>query len=357
MNTRLQVVQHLKPGGIETMVLDLERFAKRDEETLIVSLEGCSQTALESWPRLWPVKDKIIFLDKQPGWDLKLIKKLCALIKKRQVQSVHTHHIGPLIYAGLAARICGVKHRVHTEHDAWHLADKKRRILQSAALAVSAPKLVADAQTVAQSLEARLGCKSVEVIPNGIDTEKFSPGSSCLARQTLGLPMGRPLIGASGRLEKVKGHRILIEAMTFLPKHMCLAIAGDGSEKEALQQRIKELGLEQRVFLLGRIDDMPTFYRALNVFCLPSFKEGMPLSPLEAQACNVPAVVTNVGGSVEALCKVSGMCVAPGRADLLASGIECVLQRQRFSQRSPRAFVVQNADVRSMVRAYSELCG
>ncbi|MBZ4288949.1 hypothetical protein LAN16_24115, partial [Mycobacterium tuberculosis] len=67
---------------------------------------------------------------------------------------VHTHHIGPLLYAGYAARLTGVQTRIHTEHDAWHLQDDKRRHLQALALKAVQPTLVADATRVYNQLRS-----------------------------------------------------------------------------------------------------------------------------------------------------------------------------------------------------------
>jgi len=69
---------------------------------------------------------------------------------------VHTHHIGPLLYAGIAARLSGVKHLIHTEHDAWHLNNSRRCKLQRWAIRLTRPQLIADANSVAVSVKKKL---------------------------------------------------------------------------------------------------------------------------------------------------------------------------------------------------------
>ena len=360
MSRVVQVVQHLRPGGIETMALDLCSFTQSSKKPLIISLEGSYREALRHWPRLQRYNSRVIFLNKQPGIKPLLILRLSRLLKRIDADVVHTHHLGPLLYAGLAARLAGIKQLVHTEHDAWHLNNPRHRQLQKAIIRFTQPLLVADAHIVASAMCRQLNIDKVEVVTNGIDTQYFKPGQQSLARKHLGLPLNAPLIGSSGRLEAVKGHRFLFQALCDLPQDVHLALAGEGSMKQQLQQLAVELGLSQRIHFLGRVDFMPRFYQALDVFCLPSLNEGMPLSPLEAQACNVPTLVTDVGAASETLCPDTGVLIPAQDVDALSLNLLQVLSAHLKShststQASPRSFVQSHCDVRLMVHAYSQL--
>jgi glycosyltransferase involved in cell wall biosynthesis len=349
----LQIVQHLRPGGIETLVLELLRLAEEDERMLIVSLEGNPQQAHDAWPLLDSIADRILFLDKQPGWQPGIVWRLRKLMQANRVSSVHTHHIGPLIYGGVAARLAGVPARLHTEHDAWHLADPQRRRLQRLALRLVSPVLVADADFVAAAMHLHWPGLDVRVIRNGIDTDRFKPGNKSHARAKLGLPQSATLIGSAGRLEAVKGHAVLIDAFSRLPSHTHLAIAGNGSRIESLRKQAGSLGIDDRVHFLGSIDDMPTFYRAMDLFCQPSHQEGMPLAPLEAQACGTCVVATHVGGTREAVCPASGSLVPPDDPARMAEQLQARLARPPGS--SPRQFVKNHSDSRSMAQSYAAL--
>ncbi|MBW2187346.1 MAG: glycosyltransferase [Deltaproteobacteria bacterium] len=354
MNTVIQVVQHLRPGGIETLSLDLSCFAGADEKIIIVSLEGDQETALAAWPRLKPFKEQLIFLDKQPGLKADLVAQLIRVFKKNAAQAVHTHHIGPLLYAGLAARLAGVKHLIHTEHDAWHLRVYKRRLLQRWAIRLLQPVLVADAQTVANNMRAHLQCRDpITVIRNGIDSEYFLPGNKLMARAHFNLPTDIQIIGCSGRMEEVKGQAVLIHALQKLPLTVHVALAGSGSLEIYLRQLAAQLGLQERVHFLGHIDDMPCFYQALDLFCLPSLNEGLPLSPLEAQACNIVTLVTDVGGAKETLCPTSGEFIAANDSEIMAETLLNMLRNP--SNFKPRPYVQQHGDVRVMAKAYADL--
>lgn len=354
MKTVIQVVQHLRPGGIEIIALDLLSFEQPDEKTFIVSLEGNIKTSLTNWPKLARYRDRLIFLDKQPGLTPSLIFTLRSLFNQLSANAVHTHHIGPLLYAGLAARLSGVKTITHTEHDAWHLDNKKRCLIQRTAIKVLQPILVADAQAVADNMQVRLRCKNkITVIHNGVDTEYFSPAKQRIAREKLNLPEGVKIIGCSGRMEEVKGQSVLINALKALPKDIHVAFAGTGSTEQSLRAQAKKLNLSQRIHFLGHIDQMPTFYQSLDIFCLPSLNEGFPLSPLEAQACNIKTLVTNVGASKETLCPESGQLVEPNDDKAMAKIL--LNMSQKSAECSPRIFVKQQGDVKKMVNAYAQL--
>ena len=354
MNTVIQVVQHLRPGGIETLSLDLCAFAQANEKMLIVSLEGKFENALAVWPRLAAFREQLIFLDKQPGLSLSTLTKLIRVIKENNAQSVHSHHIGPLLYAGLAARIAGVEHLIHTEHDAWHLNAYKRRFLQRCAIKLLRPLLVADAQTVADSMHKQLHYKQpIRVIRNGIDSERFLPGDKLAARIKLNLPTDVQFIGCSGRMEEVKGQALLLHALSKLPVTVHLALAGSGSTEKKLRQLAVQLGIQTRVYFLGHIDSMPTFYQALDIFCLPSLAEGFPLSPLEAQACNIVTLVTDVGGSKETLCPLSGKFIPANDSEIMAKTLLKMLHSP--NKYTPRTYVQKHGDVRIMAKAYADL--
>ena len=336
------------------MALDLhDFFTRQGDKSYIVSLEGDAQSALTAWPRLEPHRHNILFAGKPDKFSLPFLIKLIRKLKSLDASVLHTHHIGPLLYGGLAARVLGLRVHIHTEHDAWHLENNHHRKLQRWLLRICQPRLVADAESVGSALRRFLDLNNLTVIRNGIDTSRFIVGDALQARDALGLPRDKKLIGCSGRLEKLKGQKLLIQSLLHLPDSVEVALAGSGSYEPMLREETQKLGLTQRVHFLGRIDDMPRFYQALDFFCLPSFKEGMPLSPLEAQACGIPSIVTDVGGSRESLCSVTGTLIPPGNAMAIVDAVEGLLRKPLLQ--SPRSFVQQNAAIEHMAEAYCQL--
>lgn len=352
----VQIVQELAPpGGIQVMVLQLQQWLAPTLDVHVVSLEGTADRLRATWPRVASLGDRLHGLDKPPRVDVGTVVRLTRLLREISPIAVHTHHIGPLLYGGLAARLAGVRRLVHTEHDAWHLAARRRRRLESAALAVLRPHLVADAQVVADALLKAVPHSRPQIVLNGVDTSCFSPGDKLAARRALGLPEAARLVGTAGRLESVKGQDLLVDAMAKLPGDIELAIAGEGSCRASLESQARALGVGERVRFLGHVEDTATFYRALDLFCLPSRAEGLPLSLLEAQACGIPALVTDVGGMREVLAP-SSCAVAPDDSAGLADAIGRMLATSRDAPAAdPRSFIVERYDVRHMVDAYRAL--
>jgi glycosyltransferase involved in cell wall biosynthesis len=350
----VQVVQHLQPGGIENLALEMQRFSDSGDEVHIVSLEGNMKSFARQWPMLEERKGFLHFMDKQPGIQWKLIRQLSALFTQLQADVIHSHHIGPLLYAGMAARLAKIG-IVHTEHDAWHLQNKRRRYLETLLLRTISPILVADANYVAAELRQLLPGLQPYVIPNGIDLQRFTPGRQDLAREYLGLPKKVKIVGCAARLQSVKGHDVLLDSLFRLPAEIHLALAGTGPMEAALRKQVKELDLSSRVHFLGRVDDMPQFYRAIDLFCMASHNEGLPLSPLEAQACNTAVVLTNVGGCKEAVCPRTGSLVRAGDSSALAGRIDWHLNHRNRVRDVPREFVQRGKSLTDMVAAYGKL--
>ncbi|WP_226886735.1 glycosyltransferase [Nisaea nitritireducens] len=349
-NHVVQIVQHLRPGGLECLVLDLLR--RSHCRSTIISLEGSREEAVSAWPRLQEISDRILFMEKPPGLSPRLVFSLAQTLNEIGADVVHTHHVGPLLYGGAAARLAGISRLVHTEHDAWHLDSPRRRFIVRTAMQTFRPLLVADAPNVAGQMSHHLGFENIMVVPNGVDTQRFTPGDTETARARLGLPSGVPLFGIAARLEHVKGVDILIDAMTEFPE-LHLAIAGDGSEREALERRVNVNGMAGRIHFLGRVDAMVDFYRALDRFCLSSRAEGLPLSLLEAQACSIPVVATNVGGVLDAMDPGSGFIAARADQAAVVDAIYGSLARMQIS--NPRNFVMEHYSLDRMMTDYEEL--
>jgi glycosyltransferase involved in cell wall biosynthesis len=349
----VHIVQHLQPGGIESFVLEFQSVAAAHFDVYIISLE---KTNVQQYWQHMPLNLSFIkILNKKSGWQPNLVRLLAKMLRKLNPIYVHTHHIGPLIYGGLAAKLAKINNVIHTEHDAWHLAQNKRKLLQFLVLKLVKPIFVADAKFVADQVKVLMPSITPIVITNGVDVEKFQPSivhKKCL-KKAVKLPTHLRYVGCAARLEEVKAHDVLISAMTHLPEDVGLLLAGTGSLEKKLRALVITHKLQNRVFFLGHVEDMHHFYSLLDVFCLSSSNEGLPLSPMEAQACNVPAVLTDVGGCKEAICPHTGIIVKPNNPILLASAIKRCLQQN--SEHSPRDFVINERSIKQMIRQYLSL--
>ncbi len=350
----IQVVQHLAIGGIETLALNIQEHTNTEVEIHIVSLNGTKEEAIDNWPRLQATQHKLHFLNKPPRWSISCFWKLYLLYRKLKPIAVHTHHIGPLIYGGLIARITKVPNIIHTEHSVWHLQEKKTILLQQIAFNIINPTITAVAKIVADDLQKIFRNCKPKVIQNGVDVRKFIPGDTQLARQILNLPSDNILVGCSGRLEKIKGQHILLEALTRLPDNIHLVLVGNGSNKEFLKQKAIHLNFINRVIFLNNIDNMPHFYQAIDILCSPSLAEGLPLALLEGQASNKPVVATDVGANKEAICPTNGELIPPNNSKALA---DAILRKASTTLQNPkpRDYIIQKYNLSNSVSAYFKL--
>lgn len=180
-------------------------------------------------------------------------------------------------------------------------------------------------------IELGVAPEKVVVQRNGVDGERFVLRDYEEARVRLGLPADRRIVCCVGNLVPVKGQDVLVEAMGVLRAVPCvdLALVGAGEMQEALQARVRALGLEGRVHLPGRRPhaEIPDWISACDVYCLPSRREGCPNVILEALAAGRPVVASNVGGVPELINIDNGILVPAEDPVALAEGLRQALRR------------------------------
>ncbi len=349
-NRIVQIVQHMAPGGIESLARDL--VVRLPGDNLLYSLEGEADDLVRRWSGIGAAADRLHGFGKQAGLVPKLVLRLAEEMRRVKPTAVFTHHVGPLLYGGLAARLAGVPVVVHVEHDVWHLQNTRRRGIVAAALHLVRPRLAAVSAAAADALGRATRMGAVHV-PNGIDLTLFKPADRNAARRALGLPTAGLIVGCVGRLETVKGFDRAVEALRTMRSEVRLVIAGDGSQRGELVHLAARLGVSERVHFLGLRSDLPKIYPAFDVFCLPSRAEGLPLAVLEAQACNIPVAAFDVGAISEATCPASGLVVRRDDVPGMSAALSALLSAPPL--RPPRMHVESRYDARTMFRRYEQL--
>ena len=190
--------------------------------------------------------------------------------------------------------------------------------------------VTAVSQSVADThLAARMVDRNkLTVLWNGIDVEEFHP--DCRVRQTVRRKLGLKdefLWLATGRLETVKDYPTLLRAFALVPEPTRLLIAGDGSLQNQLRQLSARLGLEQRVRFLGFQQDVKPWMQAADGFVLSSRWEGLPAGLLEAGACGLPSVATDVPGTREVIVRGrTGRLTPAGAPNALAEEMAAMVR-------------------------------
>jgi glycosyltransferase involved in cell wall biosynthesis len=250
------------------------------------------------------------------------------------VEHVHVHFAGaPPAVAGLATRFARRSRRAGgprswsiTVHGPVEFLDRRLGAKLADAAGVVCISDFARSQVMTQVGEREWG--KLEVVRCGLDVAAFGArrNGAGAAADELG---DRPLrLLCVGRLVSLKGQAILLEATAELLARgldVRLTVVGDGPKREELVSRCEELGLSDRVEWTGAVgqDEIPGHYAEADIFCLPSFAEGVPTVLMEAMLTETPVVSTRIAGVSELVEDgTSGVLIAPGRVDLLAAAIE-----------------------------------
>ncbi len=196
--------------------------------------------------------------------------------------------------------------------------------------------------------------KRVEVAPNGVDINYFTPDSSCRDP--------RPTVVFVGRLVKEKDPFTLIEAFGHLRKLVQdarLIMIGQGYLDAKVQKKVTASGLAEHIELISGVKDVRPFLRRSWVFVLPSISEGFPQVILEAMSCGLPVVATSVGGIPEIIEHgVNGLLVQPRSPELLAQSMAKLLlddgTRNLMSQRA-REIAVERFSLEHVVKITEEI--
>ena len=189
--------------------------------------------------------------------------------------------------AGVPRRICH-SHSTANPHEGWKYAVKM--------LIRPLPKLFATDLAGCSELAIRwlYGSKCADkatLVHNAVDLDRYrvSDGYAVEAKKRLGLS-GRKVIGFAGRFERQKNLPWLIDVFAEVAGRRddaVLILAGAGSEKQMLLRRAEEKGVADKIFFLGKVDEVKALYAAMDVFVLPSLFEGLPLVAIEAQAAGL----------------------------------------------------------------------
>ncbi len=220
---------------------------------------------------------------------------------------------------------------------------------------------VSDSAAVAY-LSARLvPLNGLTVLPNGIDIKQWKP--DLLLRKALRHQLGLAdefLWLAAGRLEPVKDYPALLRAMRRIPAPARLVIAGNGPLEGQLRHLAAELGLTHRIQFLGFEPDLLPWMQAADGFVLASRWEGLPMGLLEAAACALPAVATDVAGSREVVVDgYTGILTPPANPEALAMAMNRLMEtplkeRNAMGERA-RQSVMERYDLERVLSRWESL--
>jgi glycosyltransferase involved in cell wall biosynthesis len=283
--------------------------------------------------------------------------KIAALIRRERARLLVSYHTSADLLGPIAARSVGVP-ALSCRRDTGftkkpiHVTAQRQvnRLLRG---------MISNSVAVVDAVEASEGFPSGrnQVIWNGEDLERFSPGRSDLRRE-LGLHDNTCVITSVGLLSPVKDHVTQLTAyQRLIERHQdcCLLIVGDGPERARLEAQAAPLG--EKVRFLGHRKDVAEILRATNIYLQTSRSEGFSNAILQAMATTLPVVVTAVGGNPELVSEETGLLVPAGDAGAVTEALGQLFRdpkRRRKLGTAARKRVEQHFSLDLMAAAFTD---
>lgn len=336
--------------------LDRDHF-----ELHVVGLRPAQQSPLAGELRALGVP--VHEFNQRNSYDLPAFLSIITYIRRHNIDVIHTH----LLASDFMGRIAGFLTRrpvistVHNSRKDLDLEPLRRKIMQRWTARLMCSKLIVVSDLIHDEIADwfRMPPGRVVVIPNGVDMNRFYRGPefdrAAIKRSLLGGEF--PLITNVARLVPEKGQSYLVEAVRIVTKirpDARFILLGDGPLRSALEAQAQSLNVSNKIIFTGFRSDVADVLAASDIFVLPSLREGMPVSLLEAMAADCPSIGSDVGGVGQTLRhNVNGLMVPPADAQALADAILQYLENPDFARKmavAARDWVNRHYSMRAWVQ-------
>ncbi len=291
-----------------------------------------------------------------PFSDIIALWKMFRYFRRNKIQIVHTHTPKCSLLGQLAAKLAGVPVIINTIHGFYfheHMKPWTRRfyiMMEWIAARCSTMILCQNPEDIETAVRLNIcKCDNIELLGNGVDLSKFDSkrfnGTFRTAKRCeIGVPKNAIVVGIVGRLVREKGYLELAEAMKkILHTHKDVWLLAIGPEEPEKPDRIcadifSQYSIAERTRWLGPREDISELLACIDIYTLPSWREGFPRSAIEAAAMAVPIVATNIRGCRQVVDDgVNGYLVSPRAVDELAEAIVKLVQNSDLRLRMGKA--------------------
>jgi glycosyltransferase involved in cell wall biosynthesis len=263
-------------------------------------------------------------------------KTFLKAVKSNKIIHAHGHpYLTSLIAAKLAKRYSKpfvlTQHNTFIEYDNFFDTVERLNDLAVGKETLKEADRIIAVSNATKNYVLSLGAKpeKVKVLHNAVDLARFKPmpGKRQEMRRKLGIPQSATVVLTVRRLVYKNGIDTLLESAKIAAKknpNVVFLAVGKGPDMASVQENVNHAGLENNLRLTGFVsdEDLPFYYNAADFFALPSKSgEGLPLVALEAMACGLPLIATNVGGISEIVMENYGKLVPPNQPEQLAEAI------------------------------------
>ncbi len=328
----LHLIDSLTPGGAQTIAL----------EPFDVQLSNANifLYALRQNPPHFEFRHPNIFIDSTYNkHSVKPLRKIVAFIKAHEIDILHCHLVRSQFRAWFIKKIwCPNLKLVFHEHGPIFGTDCSswfhwRMITLFKLSRAEVDRYVAVSSATKALLIKKCGIDSnkIDIVHNFTNLNKFHPNVA-VSKKLLNQFEGRGFkIGFVGRFDEVKGCQFLIMALSQLAFEAHLIFVGDGEMRKQLNELTIELGLQEKVTFLGFVNSPEKVYRLFDVLVLPSISEAFGNVIIEAQACGVPVIASNLSGPAEIITHgENGLLFTPGNASALAQSIDMIYRNPQL---------------------------
>jgi glycosyltransferase involved in cell wall biosynthesis len=310
--------------------------------------------------------------DVNPINDLLALLRLYLIFRREKFDIVHTHTAKAGVLGRIAAYFAARPIIIHTAHGHNFYGYfgpilSKVIVIIERFIANFTDKIIALTELEKKDLiRFKVGDdEKVILIYQGLELDKYKQQIDIdknKMKNSFNIKPDETVIGMIGRLEPIKGAGYFVEAAREVLREFTQAefiLVGEGSLRERLEKRIKELGLKDRFILTGWREDIPSILSILDILVLPSLNEAVGMVLIEAQSLGVPVVATNVGGIPEVVKdNQTGILVPAGDAQCLARAINHLLadkQKRLNMAKEAKLWVAGRFEARDMVDRISQL--
>jgi glycosyltransferase involved in cell wall biosynthesis len=287
-------------------------------------------------------------LNRQPGFDTNLIKKIRQVIKNNNVDIIHCHQYTPWVYGVIAAAFTKTK-VIFTEHGRFYPDSSTwKRKLINPILNLFTDQVTVISKATKQALIEfeNIPEKSIDVIYNGITPLKVEQNEVAKLKIELTIPNNHNILGTIARFDPIKNHTMMLRAFSLVLKQQpnsTLIIVGDGEERVNIEACINELNISNNVILTGYQTKPQNYLALMDIYLLSSLSEGTSMTLLEAMSLSKPCVVTDAGGNPEIIINTENGFVTPNdNIEKFALGIEqtieSILNKNDLGQASKNRF-------------------
>lgn len=371
----LYVITKSNWGGAQRHVFDLAVAMKDRGHDVYVALggEGVLKHRLEG-AGIYTFPIAGMGRDISVSEDAGSLREIFSVIRHKRPDVLHLHSPKAGGLGAVAGRLLGVKSIIYTVHG-WAF-NEDRPLHERMAIIFFSWLTMLFARTTVLLSEREYGQamnfpwvkEKLRLIPLGIKPPTFVSvdGAKQFIARTIGMDIGeynrKIAIANIAELHPNKGQTYLVSAMAGVieryPQAICV-IMSDGQEKTALHMLIKERKLEKNVYLTGYLEHAAEYLKAFSLFVLPSIKEGLPYTILEAGAASLPVISTTVGGIPEIIEDMkSGILIQSKKSRELSHAISFMIEhpdeRRRFGV-SLKEAVATKFSMEKMLNSTEEL--